>query len=268
VIGRRHLAAAAAVVALAGIVLLVPFVGRDRDVIAASPSPPPLFEVTPTAFVPGSRACIDDVTFSPSTQVALLRVATFGRPGPRLRVIAEGPGYRSTREISGYPEGVPGVPLSAPRRELLGRLCIDQLGPGHVTLGGTQEARTRSRTTTTLDGARQNVDVTLTFYEARRVALAARLPDVINHGAAYLPSPLGAWTLWLLLPLLGLVVPAGVLWALHEGSAGEAGEREAEPGELERQRAADQKRGGPGGKAAAERLGAGGVGERQQREQR
>src|SRR5215212_10406000 len=96
---RRTLLIWACAFAVIGAVLWLPWMTKERTVVAATPVPPPLFGITPAPLKGGSTACLQDVTFSPETQVAEIGVATGGKAGPPLEITAAAPGYNATARI-------------------------------------------------------------------------------------------------------------------------------------------------------------------------
>jgi hypothetical protein len=197
----------------------VPFLERDREVLAATPSPPPLFELTEVPLAPGSRLCLRDVELVPEGQVARLRTtSTFAAGGPRLAVVAQGAGYRFAGEVAGYPGGgALDLPIRPPARDVRGSLCVRNLGRRRLLLVATGEPRTRSEPVTVMDGRPVDADVALSLVERDRVALADRLTEVLRHASTFRPGLLTPVTIGVLALLVLVGVPLGALLALSRG---------------------------------------------------
>jgi hypothetical protein len=196
--------------------LFVPSLLRDRELVAATPSPRPLFDLTPVEFGAGEELCIADVTIPSDAEELRLQVATRTAPGPALELRLQAPGYEERLIVPrGYPdEALVTAAMRAPAATRLGRVCIAHDGPGTVALAGTMEDRTQSRPRGALAGEPLSADTYLAFYERERGSALAHVPDVIERMSAFRPGIVGPWLGWPLLALVVIGVPAGVLWAI------------------------------------------------------
>lgn len=158
---------------------------------------------------PGRKACLWPVTLDRTSQVAQLRFAQPPPPAATVQLGAQGPSY-ATRAVASARGGELDVPLGAPRRALVGRVCVSADRP--IDLLGTGDPRARTRTTMTVDGQPSAQAFSLTFTEAARRTRLARVSQLVDRAAAL--SPLGPWAFWLALALVLLAVPALVLAAL------------------------------------------------------
>jgi hypothetical protein len=216
---RYVLLPALAVGLLAG-ALFLPFLLRDHDLVAATPSPRPLFDVTPLELPPGQPLCISDVTIPPDARQVRFQVITGGRPGPALGLTLRAGGYEQSLTVpAGYADETTLAPaLQPPPTARLGEVCITQRGTAPVSLTATNEERTRSRPEGRLDGSPVDPDTYLAFYEGATGAPLGRAGAIVDRMSAFRPGIVGPWLLW---PLLGLVVagvPAGVVLAVHKAS--------------------------------------------------
>jgi hypothetical protein len=187
-----------------------------RDLVASTPSPRPLFQVTDIRLPPQRQLCITDVTIPHAASRLRVQVRTFGRPGPALDVTLRAPGYRERLTVpAGYPDlQVTSAPMTPPRTDSLGEVCLRHGGSSAVALAGTAEDRTRSRPKGALDGRPESADAYLAFYEAGRASALSRTGAIVAHMGAFRPGTIGPWLMWPLLVLVLVGVPGGVLWAI------------------------------------------------------
>jgi len=195
----------------------VPYLRAERAVVSVTPSPNALFGITNVGLGGHQVACLHDVTIASDSEVAQFTVATLGRAaGPRLRLVATGPGYQTKTIVpGGYGDhAVINAPLQPPRQSLHGQFCVRNLGRHTIGLYGTAEPRTQSRPTVTVNGKETATDVGLQFYRRQPRALINRLGSVFSHITAFTWSALGPWLLWILAPFVAVGLPLGILWAL------------------------------------------------------
>ena len=217
----RHVALPAAALLAVAAALFAAFLLEDRELVAGTPTPRPLFEVALVELPPGQELCVAGVTIPDQAEQLRFQVGTFGRPGPALRVRLRGAGYREDLRVPpGFADSATlAVAMRGPGATTLGRVCLDHAGRAPVALAATAEERTRSRPAGTIDGQPVGPDVVLAFYESGRASALSRAPAIVARMGAFRPSFVGAWLLW---PLLGLVVvgvPAGLLWAVHRATS-------------------------------------------------
>jgi hypothetical protein len=207
---RRWVLLPALVLALAGAAIFLRFLTRDRDVIASTPSPRPVFTVTYVPLDPGRRLCIGDVTIPHDARRLRFAVRTYGRPGPALHVALAG---RTVAVSAGYPDGAQiDVPMTPPERTQLGSVCLRS--EGRVALVGSTEERTQSRPQSRLDGRPVAADSYLAFGQGRSASALRETPQIIGRMSAFKPGIAGPWLLWPLLVLVVAGMPAGIVWAL------------------------------------------------------
>ena len=216
----KWIAIPAALVLVIAAALFAPFVVRERELVAATPSPRPLFDVTFIEVPAGGRLCASDVTIPREARRLRFQVRTFGRPGPPLRVSLRAPGYAAVTEVAaGYPDlATLAAPVRPPARERLGSVCIEQRGDEEIAFTGTIETRTVSRPRGTVNGKPIVADAYLAFYEDREASALSRLGAIIDRAAAFRPGIVGGWLLWPLLVLVVVGVPTGVLAAVSKAA--------------------------------------------------
>lgn len=196
--------------------LSVRFLLEDRDLVAGTPSPRPLFDLTPLELPPGAPLCIDDVTIPDTARELRLQVATVGAPGPALDVRLQADGYDERLTVpGGYgPGALIALPMAPPRTTRLGRVCVEHDGAVPLSLTATTEERTLSRPRGTIGGEPVEPDAYLAFTERRTGTALAHAGDIVDRMSAYRPGIVGPWLLWPLLALVLVGVPGGIVWAV------------------------------------------------------
>jgi hypothetical protein len=214
------LAATLAGVALVLGVLVVPFLVRDRPLPASIPQPSPLFAVNFVELPPGERACLRPITIDPHSEVAVLKVTTFGAPAVPFTLDVRAAGYRAGgTSPAGYADGVPvGVPLAPPRGTVRGAACVRNAGDRRIALYGAGD-RTRTAAGTFVAGRRLDVNFQLAFYERAPASVADRWPTIAERLATF--RPVAPWVVWVVAALLLLGVPAALVGAVVLSSSGE-----------------------------------------------
>jgi hypothetical protein len=202
------------------LVVFVPPLTREREVIASTPVPPPLFEVTGIRLQPEApELCVSDVTLGPASEVLRFRVAGLSAPGPRLEVDVQGPGHHPALVVAtARGTGDLDVPIAAPQRELRARVCVHLRSRQPLTFVGTLETRTRSRPVTSVAGKPVATDVAVTVLERERASLVERPGELASHAAAFKPRVVSPAVFGVLAVLLVAGLPLGALWALRHGS--------------------------------------------------
>src|SRR4051812_23190618 len=216
----RWIALPAAAVLLIAAALFLPSLLRDRELVASTPSPRPLFEVTPVALAPNQPLCISDVTIPPDARQVRFQVITGGAPGPAIEVALRAAGYSQAVTVpAGYADETTVAPAIAPPASArLGEVCLTQRGTTAISLTGTLEERTQSRPAGRIDGRPVRADTYLAFYEARNGSPLAHAGDIIDRMSAFRPAIVGRWLLWVLAALVVVGVPGGLLWALQRAA--------------------------------------------------
>ena len=188
----------------------VPFVSGDRTVITSSPSLAGVFSSNQVRVKPRAVLCVAPVPFDPASQLVRLNVTSARRASP-LAIEARGPGYVARTRLAHYALGT-GVgvsaPLTAPRREVSGSLCVRNAGRSSVSLTGTQEPRSLVAAQTTLDGKVLPAQgIAVSFFAARPAALDARAGTIAGHVSALAGGLLPTWLLWPLAVLFLVGLP-------------------------------------------------------------
>lgn len=206
---------ALAAFALVAAILWIPWAVKER-VVVSSPVPPPLFSISPAPVKAGSTACLQEVTFTPDTEIGEIGVATGGKPGPQLDITARARGYRAGAKIAGGygNDSSARFTLAAPPGAVIGELCIHNAGKTTVNLDGTNEFRTMGRPTLVIDGVNQPIDAKLVFYGRVRSSYISRAGDILGHAAIFTPGFFSKAVLILLALLAVAGIPLAIAFAL------------------------------------------------------
>jgi hypothetical protein len=216
-----------AVVLLAGVVVFAaPWWTRDRVLPASIPSPAALFALAYVPVDPGQEACFDNAAIESHSDVATVRVATGGQPGPPLEMRLRGDGWSQTVALpGGYPDGATlRAPLRPPHRSVLARVCLADRGSAPVQFFASAD-RTRSRSIAEVSGRPQGKSIWFALYERKPVSLLARLGVTAGRIEAFRPGVVGRWLVYLLAAALAALLPVAVV--LGYGSAVRADELSA-----------------------------------------
>ncbi|MDW5593653.1 hypothetical protein VSS74_04855 [Conexibacter stalactiti] len=205
---------AAAVLLLAFFVELLPRLTRDQRGIASTPVPTGARNATTLPLEPGQRVCLDGVVVSPDSEVLQLMLdPAEPLPAPPLRVTVNGIGYDAAATVRAD-EHTLRVPLDPPDETLAAAVCVANRGRRTATLAATADPRVLQRTRATpYGGYPLAVAFQATFTEAEPRSMLGSLDTTAERAATF--NALGPWALWLLLPLLGLGVPALLLGAYY-----------------------------------------------------
>jgi hypothetical protein len=210
--------ATALVVVVGALVWFVPYLNRQREMVASTGASPPFANVTPVPLRAGGVACMTRVTIDTDAASAQFVVIPGRRPAPPLRVSTAGPaGYRGTAAMvpGGYREAGPrSAPISAPKRPLIGRVCVRNAGGTSVSLVGTTEKRTNGRMQTFVDGRPVAADISLQLLQGGSSTLLGETPEVVARMATFKGSFVSSAVFWLLLVLVVFCVPALVVAAV------------------------------------------------------
>lgn len=171
-----------------GLIWYRPVLTTPRQNMAEVPAPPALFAATQYALPGHKRACMDNVTVTPQSQVVefqLFPARSAKGGGPPVAFSVQGPGYQATSFLhGGYPGGIALLPLSPPKHALIATACIRNLGTSPVSLVGTDEARTVSRSHPLTVGARPLPgDVALAFLQSRPKSPLHELGQAAQHAS-------------------------------------------------------------------------------------
>lgn len=196
-----------------------------RKATTSSPTLSPLFSRAVVLLRRGDVACNGPVTYYADTGLARFRMRAPREPAPRLELVASAPGYRATATTR-LPVGVEGtveVEMRPPGREVTGRFCWRNRGPTPVQMIGTNEGRSLTIVTTTLNGQRrENEELELVLFERGGHSLRSRRGELVDRAASLTGGLVPEWLLWpVVLLLLGspLVVAAVFGWSVWASSA-------------------------------------------------
>jgi hypothetical protein len=212
---RRNVAlTVVGVLALLALVVWIPYATRQREVVLATPGPHPIHMTTAVALPAGGKTCVDNVTLEPQLASVRTKVIKGAHGGP-VDVLIYDAGHRQIGRGT-IPAG-----FSAPAalqtsvsqslgRSTVGTVCLVNHGPP-LTMEGTDEAVTRTRSNTTVDGTQVVGDMTLELL-APQSSVLSRAGDILTRASAF--KPLTRWEVEALAILLLLLVPAGLGLAL------------------------------------------------------
>jgi len=216
----------AVVVIVAGLAVAAPaYLTRKRDYVAVTPQAPTFKPNKPAAFpLPGdATACMDLVAVDGHSEQARLQAMTPGSSGMPLELTLTGPNYRSRGRVGARSADgqTVAVAIRPPRRSLVATACVRNLGHRPVSLAGVGD-RSRSRSNITVNGTRagstsagytSGVGFVLTFYERRPTSILSRLPVSLRRMSVLRPGVVVPATLWPLLALFVVGMPAIAVWA-------------------------------------------------------
>lgn len=211
----RWVALAAVVTCAIAAALFVRFLTEERELVAAVPSPRPMFEVGFVDILPGEELCISGVTIPDDARQLRVQVGTFGPPGPELHVALTARDYRERLTIpAGYPDSaLVTAAMDPPAAASLAEVCVRHRGARRIALVGTNEERTLSRPEGMVDGEVTEADTYLAFYEGGSASALDRAGQIVDRMSVFRPAIVGPWLVWPLFALVLLGVPGGVLWA-------------------------------------------------------
>jgi hypothetical protein len=195
--------------------LFAGFLTEKREVVAATPSPRPVFDVSLVDVPPDEELCIADVTIPGDARQLRFHVLTEGRRGPALVVTLRARGYDERLTVAGgYPDStLISVPMNPPPAARLGEVCLRHNGRAPIELVGSEEERTKSRPESSVGATVLDADTYLAFYANGPATALDRAGAIVDHMSAFRPVVVGPWLIWPLLALVVLGVPGGVLWA-------------------------------------------------------
>jgi hypothetical protein len=195
---------------------MLPWLTEQRQITSSVPVPPPLFTISPVRLDPGRQACTDTVALDERSGVAAIRTAPGAAGSPRLTFTARSGAYRAQgafRAGLGPHGDLLEAAFAAPPGARSATVCVRNAGSRPVALVGTEEPRTATQSTTTIDRVTQP-DLSMTIYEPGTKSLLAAAPQVLDRAALYKAGFLRGWMLVPLALLVVVGVPLGMLWAL------------------------------------------------------
>jgi hypothetical protein len=217
-------AVAGALMLIAALAWGIPWLTKSREDRTSTPTPPPFAAIAPVVLKPGQQACENLVALSTDTRQVTVLSAKFEGTGPRLQVVATAPGYRGTGDIAGGYDGLKPLPatIPAPPRNAIGQVCVRNTGAKAAQLQGTTEGRIQNRSVTEVDGAVITPKLTMLLSEGRNRSIADRPGEILERISAFKPPIIGSVSLVILFVIVLVAVPAGVLYAIWRGIAGDA----------------------------------------------
>jgi hypothetical protein len=206
------------VLALGAVLVVRPFVAKQRDQPSSVPSPASLTNTDTVPLVEGAPACFRDAVAEHHSEFIRFKVASPDGPAPAFDVSIAGPGYRYTAEIpAGQQDGAAvQAPIPAPPSDVPVRVCFASRGSPAIGLFASSD-RTRSRSVAYIGGRSTQKSIWFTFAEPAPRTILERLPDTIRRMTVFRPSWIGRVLLWAIAVLFIVGVPAGVVWAYARG---------------------------------------------------
>ncbi|HEX6025984.1 MAG TPA: hypothetical protein VFZ00_28595 [Solirubrobacter sp.] len=214
--------AAVAVIAIGLAVTAPAYLTRERDYVAVTPQPPTIEPPTDFTLPAEAAACMDRVALDSHSEQARVRAAARGSSPLPLEVIVTGPDYLEQARFG--PRLADGrtvtVDIRPPSRSLVADVCVRNLSSRDIKLEGVGD-RARSRSGVAVyantgdpnDVYVSNVGYVVTFYERRPTSILDRLPVSLERMAVMRPAVVVPATLWVLLVLFLVGVPALAVWA-------------------------------------------------------
>ena len=216
---RLATALALAVILFGAVVWLRPYLTRRQTSVSEVPAPAALTAGSQFAVLPAQQACMTSVAVEPNSLAAELQLnlaKASPRGGQPVELVLSAPGYRSASHLSGgYPDGIVSLPTTPPPRSLLATACLINRGNTTVLLAASTEARTISRSATTVAGTPVVGDFALTLLDSRRSSLLERLGTVFGHASNLTDHLIPVWLIWILAALVAFGMPIGVLAAFY-----------------------------------------------------
>lgn len=209
---RAALALGLVLLVAAAAVWGVPYLTRDRDLLAVTPQPDPLYRVATIRLRGDQRACMDRVVVDAHSEQARFRVGTYGKAAVPLALSIDGGGYHASARVPArYADSQRlRVPVTPPARPVQVTVCIANGGHRAVALyaaAGHSKSRSRVR----VDGRRVRANFDLLFAERRPASIADRMPVSLRRASAFRPSVVSPATLWPLLVLFAIGVPVALV---------------------------------------------------------
>jgi hypothetical protein len=214
------------VLALGFAVLVVPFLVRDRAMLATTPQPPAPTALALVELRSGQRACLDKAVMDERSDRAQITVGTYGRTASPLELTISGPGVHEAARIppSYRDNSTLTIPVQPPDKAVVTTICVRNAGDRKLALYGGADRTSRS--TTRVDGKPIPANFTVLFAEARRHTLLERLPLAVERMQAFRPD--APWLAWLVAVLFVIGMPLAVVWAFAGAAqADETGDAEA-----------------------------------------
>ncbi|HLH13331.1 MAG TPA: hypothetical protein VKV16_00965 [Solirubrobacteraceae bacterium] len=195
-----------------------PYLTSKQTFVAGVAAPPPLEVPGQVALAPGERGCMSSISVEPDSRRAQFEVLgpASKHGGPPVELVLSASGYRSVGELAGgYPPGPVTVSVTPPPRALIAQVCFVDRGRQALSLAASGEARTLTRSATTVGGVPVVADISLTFYEGRPSSLLERLGTVFGRASNLTDHLIPVWLIWIVAVLTAFGVPFGIAAALY-----------------------------------------------------
>ena len=212
--GRAATVAAVASLLLIAVGCLAVMTKSERHLTGTNWVRPVTFE---TELAPGERLCQPDARLPAGSAGVGMRVRTFARARPELRVTVRSPGEPVVRGrlASGPRAGdvvVPIPELSTERRDA--RVCVEQDGPGRLAIAGGPGIGDDAR----LDGEPIDGMIRLEYVERAPKTWFAVVPDMFDRIAVARDALPGKASLPVFVLLAAGVLGGALLLVVREGS--------------------------------------------------
>jgi len=204
-----------------------PFLTREELPPTSVPAPPALTALDYFTIATGQEACMSSVTITANSGLAEFMTQPAkptSKAIQRLELALSAPGYSASATATA-PAGRVAlqVPITAPRHDTIGSICFVDRGRAAITLFGTNEPRSVTRSPLSVAGKPIIGDITLTFRQAKARSLLDRLGEVFKHASNLTDGLVPIWLIWLIALATGLGVPITLLAAYYL-AIGEDGE--------------------------------------------
>ena len=212
---RKAPIVAALAVFVAGLGLMVPgWLLDDRDYLAVTPQPPAVEWPTELVLPAAGHLCMDMVALDEHSEEARIRPVRAGRAVPIEMTLRGEGGYfaRGRAPADWRPGDVVVLPVDPPRDSVVANLCLHNGGREDVGLAAVVDRR-RSRSTVYQNGVAVQPGFVVQFAEREPVSILERLPDSVRRMSVLRPGVVSDVTLWSLLVLFVIGIPAVALWA-------------------------------------------------------
>jgi hypothetical protein len=212
----RRAATVFSAVVLAGLVTVI--------VVAATQQPSEAFSLgvgprAPVEVRAGDQLCQRPIQPVHGFERISLTLGSYRRPGPEVRVEVRDASGGRRLGVGTLPAGWPDVSAQTVDVGVIERdgriaVCLRNLSSRPFAPYGEGGAANRS-SAAYRNERRLDADVSMIFIRDREASFLSFLPDMVDRAALFHGEWVGAWTLWLVLALVLLAVPALLVVALR-----------------------------------------------------
>ena len=198
-----------------GLLIVRPFLAKERTYPAEVPSPPAVEQTSQVTLAPGSPVCWRDSVIEQHAQVVQMKaIVPDHKPGPPLELKMQGVGYKQDVHIpAGYVDSsVLSVPVQPPLKPLAINTCVVNRGNRPIALFASTD-RTRSRSHAFVNGVDSNNSVWFSFFEAKPTTIPERMSATLHRMTIFRPGWVGYGLLRVLFWLFLVGVPIAVVVA-------------------------------------------------------